>query len=270
MGLDVLENVHVPKTFPSTEYSAEVHALLSKLKLLVEPQGFEVYPFLIGWYNETVEEVFQLKYPEDTVAFLFISTPSMFEKAFVPFVLKHEIEELRDPIDQCMLNFFRNLVKEFAEQQVDMIHDFELHPNKRPKILAQTAAHVSGAAFLYRMQNLSLELRASPTPKRMMGLCLHPKYGGWFAIRGCIVLKDLHCPDLPRLDPIDILTAPVDQMKALELFNFHWRDSRFRDVVSVEERYSKDQQLYFNTPPGQRKHILADIRKKYSAQLGSP
>jgi hypothetical protein len=56
-----------------------------------------------------VDEVFRLKYPDDTTAFLLISTPSMFEKTFVPFLLNHQMEELRDPIDQCMLNFFRKI-----------------------------------------------------------------------------------------------------------------------------------------------------------------
>jgi cyanocobalamin reductase (cyanide-eliminating) / alkylcobalamin dealkylase len=99
----------------------------------------------------------------------------------------------------------------------------------------------------------------------MMGLCLHPKFGGWFAIRGCLIFKNISGSGLPRREPTNILAVPADQLNALELFNLHWRDSRFRDVIPVEEKYSLDQQLYFNSPPGRRKEILDKIRQKYSS-----
>ena len=200
-------------------------------------------------------------------------------------------------------------MQSFSDHELDVIMDFEFHPNKRPKLLAQTAAHVAGAAFLYQYRNLSAEYcsrpkvrwisdkilcrfslgkfwavccsvspidggRAydslfSPLFQKMMGLCLHPTYGGWFAIRGCLIFKNISSPDLVQKEPLDILSLPADQINALELFNFHWRDSRFRDVVPVKEKYSTDQQLYFNTPPGLRKKILENLRAKYSWPTGS-
>ena len=98
----------------------------------------------------------------------------------------------------------------------------------------------------------------------MMGLCLHPKYGGWFAIRGCLVFKNLTCPSLARKSAENVLVDLTDQMSAIELFNYHWKDCRFRDVIVAQEKYSEIQQRYFNTPSGQRGTILKEIIEKYS------
>lgn len=43
-----------------------------------------------------------LAYPEDTLAVVVLSTPSMFEDAFLPFLEERGFQELSDPIDQCV------------------------------------------------------------------------------------------------------------------------------------------------------------------------
>ena len=40
------------------------------------------------------------------------------------------------------------------EHRIDTIQDFELHPNRRPKILVQTVGHVSGAAYYYQRADM--------------------------------------------------------------------------------------------------------------------
>lgn len=37
---------------------------------------------------------------------------------------------------------------------MDVRYDFELFPSRKPKFLAQTAAHVSGAAFYYQQSDV--------------------------------------------------------------------------------------------------------------------
>ena len=44
----------------------------------------------------------------------------------------------------------------------------------------------------------------------------------------------------------------------IELFNFHWRDWRYRDFCA-RRRYSALQKEYFGTPPGQRQTIVERI-----------
>lgn len=42
----------------------------------------------------------------------------------------------------------------FPGQEVDVRYDYELLPSRKPKFLAQTAAHVSGAAFYYQKSDV--------------------------------------------------------------------------------------------------------------------
>lgn len=42
----------------------------------------------------------------------------------------------------------------FPSQSVDVSYDYEMLPNRRPKFLAQTAAHVSGAAYYYQKSDV--------------------------------------------------------------------------------------------------------------------
>ena len=66
-----------------------VGKLQTEIESALCPHGFEVRPFLTGWYNQLVSDKFHLDYPEDTLAFVIISQPSMFEKAFLPFLSSH-------------------------------------------------------------------------------------------------------------------------------------------------------------------------------------
>ena len=71
----------------------------------------------IGWYNSNVEPKYRLEsYEDETLAVLVLNGPSMFETLFLPFLFEtlkeniNELEELNDPIDNC-LNFKFNQVK---------------------------------------------------------------------------------------------------------------------------------------------------------------
>lgn len=46
-------------------------------------------------------------------------------------------------------------------ENVEEIHDYELHHNHRPKVLMQTAGHVAGAARFYQRQ----DVQNDPWPK---------------------------------------------------------------------------------------------------------
>ncbi|XP_053549551.1 cyanocobalamin reductase / alkylcobalamin dealkylase [Bombina bombina] len=232
---------------------AEVVELREQLAGALMPYGFEVYPFQVGWYNAVLEPAFHLPYPDDTLAFVVLSTPSMFEKAFKPFLAEHTLQKLRDPIDQC-ISYHLSLAKEhFPSHKVDVIYDYELHPNRRPKALMQTAAHVSGAAYYYQRKDVSQDPWGE---KKMFGVCVHARFGGWFAIRAVTLFADVQAPGLQQTPPMDCIQSQEDRMQLLELFNFHWRDGRYRDVLQAQERYSAEQTLYFATPPGERLKLL--------------
>ncbi|XP_063283765.1 cyanocobalamin reductase / alkylcobalamin dealkylase [Pelobates fuscus] len=224
-----------------------------ELQEILGPSGFEVYPFQVGWYNAVLDPVFHLSYPEDTLAFVVLSKPSMFECAFKPFLCEQKLQSLRDPIDQCVA-YHMSLAKERCpSKKIDVIYDYELHPNRRPKVLMQTAAHVSGAAYYYQRRDVPQDPWGE---KKIFGVCIHPRYGGWFAIRAVLVFSEVRAPTLEQLLPIDCIPSREDRIQLLEDFNFRWRDGKYRDVLPVEQRYSTEQILYFATPPAERFKLL--------------
>ena len=62
--------------------------------------------FQIGWYNEKVSKAFQFNLPDDTLAFVIISTPNMFDKAFKPYVWRLDCIGPGDLLDSCMRHHF--------------------------------------------------------------------------------------------------------------------------------------------------------------------
>ena len=95
---------------------------------------------------------------------------------------------------------------------------------------------------------------------KVFPVCVHPKYGGWFALRGILLFKNVRLSDsfLKQKDPPVILKTHSDIVTLLYLFNDHWRDWRYRDVGMPEdiERYSNLQKEYFGTEPDDRKNII--------------
>ncbi|KAM5248255.1 cyanocobalamin reductase / alkylcobalamin dealkylase [Ctenodactylus gundi] len=230
-----------------------VAELKRKIEDTLCPFGFEVYPFQVAWYNELLPPAFHLPLPGPTLAFVVLSTPAMFDQALKPFVQTHHLQPLTDPVDQCVAYHLRQVTESLPELQMEVIADYEVHPNRRPKILAQTAAHVAGAAYYYRRQDVEADPWGS---QHIAGVCIHPQFGGWFAIRGVMLLPGIQVPHLMPRKPHDCVPTRADRITLLEGFNFHWRDWTYRDVVTPQERYSEEQKVYFSTPPAQRLALL--------------
>uniref|UniRef100_A0A8C6T111 Cyanocobalamin reductase / alkylcobalamin dealkylase n=1 Tax=Neogobius melanostomus TaxID=47308 RepID=A0A8C6T111_9GOBI len=208
--------------------------------------GFEVNPLKIGWYNNVLPASLHLSYPEDTLAVVVLSTPSMFEQAFLPFLEEQSFQGLSDPIDQCVKQCVSFAVSQcFSGQNIAVSFDYELLPSRKPKFLAQTAAHVSGAAFYYQQSD------------KMYGVCVHPSFGGWFAIRALLVFEDVTVgSELQQPVPPDCVPSREDRIRLLEAFNFNWQDWTYRDIISPVQTYSQKQKDYFGTLPAQRFDLL--------------
>ncbi|XP_005107062.1 cyanocobalamin reductase / alkylcobalamin dealkylase [Aplysia californica] len=247
-----------------TSQSHQIGRILSSLSTIYTPVGFEIYPFKIGWYNEQVGEPFRFDLDPDTLAFVIISTPDMFDKALVPFMCRDDCTGSTDILDKCMMHYFSLTKQAFPDDDVETIHDFEMAASRRPKILVQPAAHVSGAAFYYTRRCVD------PDPwgekKKIFGVSIHPQYGGWFAIRGVIIFKSVQCPELPHKEPVDCVPEQEKRRELLELFNYHWRDWRFRDIIEPHKRYSEDQRLYFETMPKDRSPLVRQLKGKFLKQ----
>ncbi|CAG2121996.1 unnamed protein product [Medioppia subpectinata] len=125
-------------------------------------------------------------------------------------------------------------------------------PNRRPKVLVQTAAHVSGAAFYYKPD----VIEGISASDRLLGVCIHPRFGGWFAIRGIVVFTSLTTDSLERRQPKDVIQALELKKKLLYKFNIDWKDWSYRDIIPVVKKYSDLQIKYFSLKPCDRKEYL--------------
>lgn len=143
---------------------------------------------------------------------------------------------------------------------MDVSYDYELLPSRKPKFLAQTAAHVAGAAFYYqqfdvrdqpwhekvnlffilfmRNQNVSssnsavFPLLYLPSIlfislcylQKMFGVSVHPRFGGWFAIRALLVFRGVTVSsEMVQPVPPDCVPSREGRIQLLEAFNFHWK-----------------------------------------------
>ena len=246
-----------------------VEAVMARLGEDAERMGLEVHPFKMGWYNAKVDEPFRFPLHHDTLAVLVVSTPSMFEKHFLPFLMEDQNLSAGkvDPLDACIRAAMEQTAKLFPVQyRVEFIQDSEILPSRRPKILVQTAGHVSGAAYYYQRTDV-----VDPQPwskgSTMYGVSVHPKYGGWFALRGVLIFHGLLAPELVEKPPIDCVSSREMRIQLLEKFNYSWQDYGYRDVVDggrVEDRYSEKQRTYFSTEPGKRFDLVRKWRTEKS------
>ena len=95
--------------------------------------------------------------------------------------------------------------------------------------------------------------------QKIFGVSVHPKYGGWFALRGVLIFKNIFCPDLPKYDPLDVIPTMEGRKDLLDKFNTNWQDWTFRDVIKTEDKYCEEQKNYYATPPAQRIQFLQKI-----------
>ncbi|XP_056133234.1 cyanocobalamin reductase / alkylcobalamin dealkylase [Lampris incognitus] len=217
--------------------------------------GFEVYALKTGWYNVVLAPSLRLAHPDDTLAVVVLSTPSMFELAFLPFMENTGCHGVSDPIDQCVKHYINSAISQsFPGQNVDVSYDYEMLPSRKPKFLAQTAAHVSGAAFYYRQSDVNDHPWGK---KKMFGVCVHPRFGGWFAIRALLVFRGVTVgSEFVQPTPPDCVPSREDRIQLLESFNLRWQDWSYRNIVAPVQTYSKIQRDYFSTPPAQRFALL--------------
>ena len=242
-----------------------VEDVMKQLRTSVEDKGLEVSPFKVSRYNARVEAAFRFRLHADTLAVLVVSTPSMFEKLFLPSVMGDEksMEGSVDPLDRCIRAEMDTLTGLFPQYRVEFIQDSQLTPTRRPVVLVQTAGHVSGAAYYYQRADV-----AAPQPwsenTRIYGVSVHPRYGGWFALRGVLIFHGLLAPGLVQRAPIDCVPSREGRVELLEKFNTCWQDYSYREVMesgTIVERYSDRQRTYFSTVPRNRFELIQQWRK---------
>ena len=232
--------------------------------------GLSCHPFLVGWYNSMVgHPSFHLPYSHDTLAMVVLSSPSMFERVFLPYICSLTYtEDEQDSLNQCFIKFFSKLTSTFPFD-VDIIHDFAIHPaSRRPHALVQTAGHVAGAARFYQRKDVDPD--PWPKEKKLYGVSMHPRYGGWFSFRGVLIFKSVQVPKLHQSEPVDCVPEQSMRRQLLEKFNFCYKDWSFRDIImdEVEERYSAEQKLYYGSVGRDKEAVIKDLRRRLMKKAG--
>ena len=97
--------------------------------------------------------------------------------------------------------------------------------------------------------------------QKICGVSIHPRYAGWFALRGVILFKDVLVPELEQKSPPDVVSDDGLRVELLEQFNFHWRDWTFRDIVPAVATYCQELRDYLIAPAAERQKIAAKIRE---------
>jgi len=101
--------------------------------------------------------------------------------------------------------------------------------------------------------------------QKMFGVSIHPRYGGWFALRGVILFRDVLAAELQQKSPPDVVPTDCLRIELLERFNYHWKDWSFRDIVPAASTYCQELRDYLSAPPNERHKIVTKIRE--SAEL---
>jgi methylmalonic aciduria homocystinuria type C protein len=149
-----------------------------------------------------------------------------------------------DPVDQLTRAVHSKLVLPNAEA-FDLIYDHDLNIVRRiPRVLVQTAGHVAGVARFYQPKEFAEVLWPEEetdacAKKKRYGVAIHARYGGWFAFRGVVVLKNILAPSLQRTEAPPIL--PLERVRyLLDEYNTDWSANRWRDVMQCKGENNKN------------------------------
>ncbi|ULU07157.1 hypothetical protein L5515_014843 [Caenorhabditis briggsae] len=145
---------------------------------LPSKDGFETHMFRIGSYNRSVGDPFSLPYDDSTMALLILSTPDMFDVAFRKWVVQKTMEfgsfdDMSEFVSSPIQSFLEDRLEDLSEklqsveENFEILHDYSMTPQRRPKILMQTCGHVAGAAFYYQPCHFQEDGLAWPSSGRM-------------------------------------------------------------------------------------------------------
>jgi methylmalonic aciduria homocystinuria type C protein len=129
--------------------------------------------------------------------------------------------------------------------------------------------HISGAAWFYQKDDCDPDelKKHNLKDKKVMGVCIHPKYGGYFSARA-VVITNQEIADNELNQPVKTLVDEKEISKILIELNKNWKAGLWRDGFGTEnttvdnQKYSEEAQIYFNTIPSERKPLIDQIRSE--------
>lgn len=90
----------------------------------------------------------------------------------------------------------------------------------------------------------------------LMGVSIHPRFGGWFAFRAVLVFPTIQAEGMVQVDPLDVLASEEEKEALITSFVKNWKSAEYRNVVQPVNVYSERQRRYFETKPEHRIPLL--------------
>ena len=131
---------------------------------------------------------------------LVISQPKFFENVIVPFCKTHFNQKenpkiCKNIIEEATKNIFLPQIEKLEKflqinsSKIKFHRDSDMKPNNSgPYFLCQVAGHVAKAAYYHQASDEIKGKFGLESSDNLMGVCLHNKFGGHFAFRGCYVI----------------------------------------------------------------------------------
>eukprot|EP00747_Dinoflagellata_sp_TGD_P186373 gnl/TRDRNA2_/TRDRNA2_43371_c0_seq1.p1 gnl/TRDRNA2_/TRDRNA2_43371_c0~~gnl/TRDRNA2_/TRDRNA2_43371_c0_seq1.p1 ORF type:complete len:340 (-),score=66.05 gnl/TRDRNA2_/TRDRNA2_43371_c0_seq1:72-1052(-) len=267
-------------------------------------------PFLAGWYNDKRATVASkagnqlgskqgIDAIDGALCFALYSVPGFIDTVAEYFgrVQEEKANPRTDYVDACTDSILVQL-KQILPPRLDaLIVNTDTGP---PYYHVQTIGAIAGIDQHIELQDLAgeaaeceqdwqaeledqLEHRRDPKMwgtdpvgrRKIFGVNVHPKYGGWYAYRGLLVLRgiDAHADgalvEAPpvRAEPLCFVKQP-EMRRILKEYNLQhelclWREifgPNGEDLLGPEMRYGPEEYLFFNETNGQKRRRFLELR----------
>ena len=201
------------------------------------------------------------------VAFICISHRDFFKRVVSEF----------DPISDTT-SFVDNTVDKVLRETLCMFHPSlaarGYNTDKPPYVHVQSMGHVAGVDEYISASTISPDLAVltgnrdpdlwGDLTNKILGVSIHPKYGGWYAYRMLIILEGVAWPtDKIQEEPLKFL-SDQDKETIISEYNSNsdlcrWRD--FNDDAYRLQRYDPIQYAFFTERSIQKRRRILELLK---------
>ncbi|CAH8490883.1 unnamed protein product [Schistosoma margrebowiei] len=230
--------------------SSLVQCILKELAEELSPYGFDISPFLSGWYDANTSSKVRLGSDltphEDCLCICLLSNPQMFEKTFIPTVFdwcKESGIESLDNVLKCLKTRFcgsrflpgsddpfdwtvfirlqKALSSSVQKLKLNLTPDESTKLNNAEWIPDYAIRPVTRLPYVHvqtagHVSGMAYFHQPSDSIKKKCssysGVSLHPYYGGWFGFRGIYIFPNLRYPTLPRQNPLSPIYFENEQL----------------------------------------------------------
>jgi len=236
-------------------------------------------PFLVSWYNDirkaTAGGQQCIDAPDNAVAFAIYSTPGYLETVAQYYRRQRPKTGFVDTTTNDILEQLRTTLR-------PELDPFILNTDVPPYYHVQTMGSVAGVDQHVEpeeltgpemdewREDLGDRLEESRDPKmwgtessmlrKIFGVNVHPVYGGWYAYRALVVLREGLAEGLARPTPLQFM-QPAQARRIISEYNLRHAECIWRDLDEQthppDRRYTTNEFFFFTeVQPGKRRRWL--------------